>query len=87
MLTMTETIADRYRRRASAMTDTIDAVPLDRWNHPSPCSEWKAVDVVRHLVDTQGMFAGFVGRQLEPGPCAGQVPSAPSSTHLQGPMP
>ncbi|RCV59834.1 TIGR03086 family metal-binding protein, partial [Marinitenerispora sediminis] len=34
-----------------------------------PCEGWTARDVVRHVVQTQGMFLGLVGREL------GEVPS------------
>jgi uncharacterized protein (TIGR03086 family) len=62
-------IADRYRRNAAAFTEKVAAVPPDRWSDPSPCEGWDARDVVRHVVDTQGMFLGFVGREL------GDIPS------------
>lgn len=73
---MTESIADRYRRRAGTFTDTVAAVPSDAWSKPSPCPEWTALDVVRHVVDTQAMFAGFVGREPEPGPSVDDEPLA-----------
>lgn len=57
-------ISDRYRRLSDAFAATIAAVPDDAWQAQTPCEEWKAVDVVRHVVDTQGMFLGFVGRSL-----------------------
>jgi uncharacterized protein (TIGR03086 family) len=60
--------SDRYRRLAQAVTDKIRSVPEERWPNASPCPGWTARDVVRHLVQTQGMFAGFVGLTLEPGP-------------------
>lgn len=63
-----ETIAERYRRRAQLFTETVAAVPEEAWNRPSPCPDWKTIDVVRHVTETQGMFAGFVGRQMQPGP-------------------
>ncbi|WP_322769642.1 TIGR03086 family metal-binding protein [Frankia sp. Cr1] len=56
--------ADRYRRLAGAFTETVAAVPADRWESPSPCEGWTARDVVRHVVDTHGMFLGLVGREL-----------------------
>lgn len=71
---MTETIADRYRRRAALVTDLIARVPDDRWSAPSPCEDWAARDVVVHLVDTQAMFAGLVGRELEAGPAVAADP-------------
>lgn len=58
-------IADRYRRLAGAFTGTVAAVPADRWESPSPCEQWTARDVVRHVVDTHGMFLGLVGRELD----------------------
>ena len=60
-------IAERYRRLAQEMADRISAVPDDRWSSPSPCEEWSARDVVRHLVDTPGIFFGLVGRDAPTG--------------------
>ncbi|HEY8340391.1 MAG TPA: TIGR03086 family metal-binding protein [Egibacteraceae bacterium] len=57
-------IAQRYTRLADRFAATIAAVPTDRWSAPSPCEGWTARDVVRHVVDTQGLFLGFVGRDL-----------------------
>ena len=62
-------IADRYRRLSDDFATTVAAVPDDRWDDQSPCEEWKARDVVRHMVQTSGMFLGFVGKEL------GEVPS------------
>jgi uncharacterized protein (TIGR03086 family) len=62
-------IARRYARLAARFADTIAAVPEGAWERPSPCEGWTARDVVRHVVDTQEMFLGFVGRTM------GQVPS------------
>jgi uncharacterized protein (TIGR03086 family) len=60
--------ADRYRRRAAEFARVIADVPVDRWSRMSPCPEWTALDVVRHVVDSQGMFLGFVGDAMPPGP-------------------
>jgi uncharacterized protein (TIGR03086 family) len=62
-------VSERYTRLAEAFGNTIDVVPADRWESPSPCAGWTARDVVRHVIDAQGMFLGFVGREL------GNVPS------------
>jgi uncharacterized protein (TIGR03086 family) len=70
---MTDT-SDRFRRLAAAFTDTVAAVPDDRWASPSPCDEWTARDVVRHVVDTYGMFEGLVGRELGAGPSVDDDP-------------
>lgn len=62
-------VSQRYGRLAEAFKSTIAAVPADAWESPSPCAGWTARDVVRHVFDTQGMFLGFVGREV------GDVPS------------
>ncbi len=59
---MTE-ISERYSRLASAFEAKIAATPPERWDSPSPCEGWTALDVVRHVVDAHGMFLGLVGRQ------------------------
>jgi uncharacterized protein (TIGR03086 family) len=64
-----EPTAQRYERLADAFAATVAAVPESAWQNPSPCEGWTARDVVRHVVDTQGMFLGFVGGGL------GDIPS------------
>lgn len=58
-------IADRYARLADEFISTVAAVPPDRWQNPSPCEGWDALDVVRHVVDSHVMQLGLAGR--EPG--------------------
>lgn len=72
---MSDTV-ERYRRLSAAFADTIRAVPVDRWSSPSPCEGWSARDVVRHVVDTQGLFLGFVGRSLGDVPSVDDDPAA-----------
>jgi uncharacterized protein (TIGR03086 family) len=62
-------VSERYGRLADAFASKIAAVPEEKWASPSPCEEWTAREVVRHVVTTQGMFLGFVGREM------GDVPS------------
>ena len=62
-------ISQRYRRLADAFAAKIATVPAARWSSSSPCPGWTALDVVRHVVATQGMFLGFVGRSV------GEIPS------------
>jgi uncharacterized protein (TIGR03086 family) len=64
---MTQT-SDRYRTLAAAMTERIAAVPDDGWEAPTPCEGWTARDLVGHLVDTTGMFFGFIGEDPPSGP-------------------
>ena len=59
---MTE-ISDRYRRLAGAFAERIDAVPDDAWDAPTPCEDWTARELVAHVVQSQGMFRGLVGRE------------------------
>ncbi|HTN79708.1 MAG TPA: TIGR03086 family metal-binding protein [Acidimicrobiales bacterium] len=58
-------ISDRYRRLAAGVTSTVEQVPPGKWSAQSPCEEWTALDVLRHLTQTPGIFFGMVG---EPGP-------------------
>jgi uncharacterized protein (TIGR03086 family) len=62
-------ISERYGKLADAFANKIAKVSPDAWSNQSPCAEWKARDVVRHVVDTQGMFLGFIGEKL------GDIPS------------
>jgi uncharacterized protein (TIGR03086 family) len=72
---MTE-ISDRYRRLTDAFASTVAGIPDDAWANPSPCEDWTARDVLRHVVDTQGMFLGFIGDELGPIPSVNDNPSA-----------
>jgi uncharacterized protein (TIGR03086 family) len=60
-------ISDRYRRLSGAMADRIAAVPDDAWSAPTPCEDWTARDLVRHLVETPPLFFGFVDRPAPSG--------------------
>ena len=72
---MTE-ISERYGRRADAFLEKVAAVGDDQWSSPSPCAEWTARDIVGHIVNTQGMFLGFVGREMDPHPTVEEDPLA-----------
>ena len=69
-------IAERYRGLSEKFAAVAAAVPEDRWADPSPCPDWKARDVVGHVVQSQGMFLGFVGRELGGGPSVDDDPVA-----------
>jgi uncharacterized protein (TIGR03086 family) len=68
--------AERYRKVAGQFTDKVARVPADRWSSPSPCEEWTARDVVRHCVDSSGLFLGFIGREVPAGPSVDDDPLA-----------
>lgn len=61
-------ISERYARLADAFAEKIAAVSDDKWSAQTPCPDWSARELVRHVVDTQAMFLGFVDRRPEPGP-------------------
>ncbi len=63
-------IAERYRRRADAFEATVSAVREEGWDSPSPCAEWDARDVVRHVVDMHSAMLRPFGRQPTPGVAA-----------------
>ena len=69
-------ISERYQRLADAFAAKIAAVPDDKWSAQSPCPDWDARDIVRHVIDTQGMFLGFVGEELGPIPSVEDNPAA-----------
>ncbi len=56
------TTAARWRTLSDQLTATIDAVPADRWDDPSPCEDWRARDVVGHLVEWMpGLYLSSAG--------------------------
>jgi uncharacterized protein (TIGR03086 family) len=58
-----ETIAQRYDRLAGAFAAKI-AGAGGKWDAPSPCEDWKAIDVVKHVTETPAMFFGFIGKDF-----------------------
>ena len=71
-----ETTSDRYRRLSSAFATTVEAVPDTAWSNPSPCPGWSARDLVRHVVDSQNLFLGLVGRPPVDAPSVDDDPAA-----------
>lgn len=71
---MTE-IADRYRRLSRAFADKVAGVPPDGWDAPTPCADWTVRDLVAHVVASQGLFLGFVGRSPGDGPAVDADPA------------
>ena len=74
-------ISERYRKRAAAFTERVEAVPAERWDDQSPCPDWKARDVVRHVCDTSDMFLGFAGKPPAGGPSADDDPAGAWHAH------
>jgi uncharacterized protein (TIGR03086 family) len=71
-----ETVATRFARRADAFEATVAAVPDTDWSRPSPCTEWDARDVVRHVVDMHAVMLRPYGRSPRPAPGVDQDPLA-----------
>jgi uncharacterized protein (TIGR03086 family) len=68
--------AARYHRRAAAFEATVAAVPDTDWSRPSPCTDWDARDVVRHIVDMHGVMLHPYGRTPRPAPGVDEDPLA-----------
>lgn len=71
------TSSAQYDRLSSRFTDTVAAVPPDRWDSPSPCEEWTARDVIGHVVDTHTRLLSMAG--VDPAADAPGVDADPSS--------
>lgn len=70
-------IAERYRKVADGMTETVKAVPADAWDNPAPCEGWVARDVVRHMVEwIPGFLRSGAAIDLPAGPSVDDDPVA-----------
>jgi uncharacterized protein (TIGR03086 family) len=49
---------DRFKGVVAGFDARVQAAPADVWDNPSPCTEWKARDVVAHVVNNFGRFTG-----------------------------
>ena len=52
--------AARYQRVLAGVSDVVSRIPGDRWNTPSPCTQWTTLHVVGHLVDGQHQVAALI---------------------------
>ncbi len=58
---MTE-VQDKYRLVSSGFDEAVRSVTADQWGAQSPCEEWKARDVVAHVVGGhRSVIAGIRG--------------------------
>ena len=74
-------VADRYTAASVPLTALIDAVPAEKWLAPSPCDDWTAADVVRHLIETERDFLTKHGADLGDQPDVDGNPSAAWRAH------
>lgn len=60
-------VIERYLGLAEQFGARVEATPDDQWTAQSPCPEWKARDVVAHVVGSQhAMTAAIEGTEVEP---------------------
>lgn len=58
---------ERYELTAGAFDARVQAAPPDSWNSQSPCTEWKARDIVAHVVDNhRRLIAEVAGGEPKP---------------------
>jgi uncharacterized protein (TIGR03086 family) len=59
---MSQEIIDRITGLTADFDRRVQATPADAWGNQSPCSEWKAVDVVAHVANNfLGLTAALTG--------------------------
>ncbi len=76
---MSSTPADvtaRYAARAARFEAVIKAAPAERWRSPSPCEDWRAIDVVQHVLDMHAAMLRPLGRPLTDAPAVDVDPLA-----------
>ncbi len=60
-------VQDRYRQVSHGFDAAVRAVTLDKWEARSPCEQWRARDVVAHVVQGhRGVIAGVRGGESKP---------------------
>jgi len=69
-------ISERYRKRADVFASKIRAVAPDHWSNQSPCKDWDARGVVRHIIDMHGVMLRPFDRALSAAPSVDDDPLA-----------
>ena len=69
-------VAARYAARADRFQAVIEGAPDDRWSSPSPCEDWRAVDVVQHVLDMHAAMLRPLERTLSDAPAVDADPLA-----------
>jgi uncharacterized protein (TIGR03086 family) len=60
-------VQDRYRLVSNRFDGAVRAAAPDKWDVQSPCEQWKARDVVAHVVEGhRGVIAAVRGGEPEP---------------------
>lgn len=59
---MSQEVIDRYTRLVNDFDARVQAAPADSWDNQAPCDQWKARDVVSHIIGgMNGIVAGLSG--------------------------
>lgn len=66
--------SERYRRLSSAFAAKIEAVPSTMWEAPTPCTDWTVRDLVRHVVEMNGVHSRRIGHPPPAGPSVDEDP-------------
>jgi uncharacterized protein (TIGR03086 family) len=69
-------VLDRYRMVADDFEARVNAVPEGAWDNQSPCTEWKARDVVAHVTNNARRVSALASGEQPPEPVAGEDPVA-----------
>ncbi|GAA3685378.1 maleylpyruvate isomerase family mycothiol-dependent enzyme [Nocardioides ginsengisoli] len=74
--------ADEHRAIAGGFHDVVRGVAADDWDAQSPVADWRARDVVRHLVEWFPAFlADGSGLRIPPGPSVDDDPAGAWAHH------
>lgn len=71
-----DTPAETYRRLSDAFTTVVEAVPDGSWQNPSPCEDWTASGVLRHVIEAERDSVKSGKLTLPEGPSAEDQPIA-----------
>jgi uncharacterized protein (TIGR03086 family) len=66
--------ADRYRKVAAGFTERVGQVRPDAWDNSTPCEQWVARDIVRHVVEVAGSFLSRTTAAAPSGPSVEEDP-------------
>jgi uncharacterized protein (TIGR03086 family) len=67
-------IANRYRTRADDFERKVATVRPEQWTNQSPCEDWDARGVVRHIVIMHGAMLRPLDRERSPAPSVDDDP-------------
>lgn len=77
-----DTPSSAHRATAGVFTDLVRAARSDAWDDPSPVADWRARDVVGHLVGwLPALLEGGAGVHLPAGPSVEDDPVAAWQAH------